>query len=78
MSDLAISTITVAEIQQGIEQLRRTEASAKLARLEPWLEGILRGYNERVLAFDVSAAILTRNLKHFSPLGAPCLDPFEA
>lgn len=108
---LFVSTVTVAEIEDGIAKARREKASRKAAAIGEWLEALLHLYGDRVLAFDLAAArvagllsdrarasghapgfadiaiaataasrnltILTRNLRHFLPLGVPALDPFE-
>ena len=54
-SDLYVSVITVAEIQQGIEQQRKANP-AFAADLEQWLEALLRLYGDHVLTFTVSMA----------------------
>lgn len=108
---LFVSTVTVAEIEDGIVKARREKASRKAAALDEWLRTLLHLYSDRVLAFDLAAAhaagilsdraraaghapgfadiaiaataasrrftILTRNLRHFAPLGVPALDPFD-
>ena len=108
---LFVSTITVAEIADGVAKARRAKAIRKAAVLNEWLAALLHLYSDRVLAFDLAAAhaagalsdrarasghapgfadiaiaatassrnltILTRNLRHFAPLGVPVLDAFE-
>lgn len=108
---LFVSTVTVAEIEDGIAKARREKASRKAAALDEWLRTLLHLYSNRVLAFDLAAAhaagilsdraragghapgfadiaiaatamsrkltILTRNLRHFAPLGVPAHDPFD-
>ncbi len=108
---LFMSTVTVAEIEDGIVKAQREKASRKAAALDEWLRTLLHLYSDRVLAFDLAAAraagilsdraraaghapgfadiaiaataashkltILTRNLRHFIPLGVPTLDPFD-
>ncbi len=108
---LFVSTVTVAEIEDGIAKARREKASRKAAALDEWLRTLVHLYSGRVLAFDLGAVhaagvlsdrarasghapgfadiaiaataasrnltILTRNLRHFLPLGVPALDPFE-
>ena len=108
---LFLSTVTVAEISDGIAKLKRTGSASRASILGNWLELVLHLYGERVLPFDVSAArsageltdkaraaghspgfadvaiaatagchgmtILTRNLRHFTPLDIPAIDPFE-
>lgn len=109
---LFVSTITVAEIEDGIAKARREGAVRKAAQLAQWLETLLHLYARRILAFDLSAAriagqlsdlargkghapgfadlaiaaiakangltILTRNARHFTPLGIETHDPFHA
>ena len=109
---LYLSAISIAEIEDGIAQLRRKGAAGKGAHLASWLEGLLHLYGDRVLAFDVTIAritgrlsdqarsqgrspgfpdlaiaatatahgltVLTRNVRHFRPLGAPVHDPFAS
>jgi toxin FitB len=110
-SDLYLSAVTVAEIEDGIAKARREQARRKSTDLTAWLEALLHLYGNRILAFDVAAArlagalsdlarskgmapgfadlmigatarsqgltILTRNTRHFEPLGLPTLNPFE-
>jgi toxin FitB len=110
-SDLFLSAVTVAEIEDGIAKARREQARRKAANLTAWLEALLHLYGNRILAFDVAAArlagalsdlargkgmapgfadliigatarshgltILTRNTRHFEPLGLPTLNPFD-
>ena len=108
---LFLSAVTVAEISDGIIKMERTGSVSKAAALGKWLELMLHLYGERVLPFDVAAAllagkltdkarmaghspgfadvaiaataesrnlvVLTRNLRHFAPLGISAIDPFE-
>lgn len=107
---LFLSTITVAEIEDGIAKARRTGATRKAAALTAWLDRLLHLYGSHVLPFDLGAAriagpladlarargqapgfadlaiagiaranglvLLTRNLRHFLPLGVKARDPF--
>lgn len=108
-SQLYIPCIAVAELAQGIGKLRRAGGVKRADRLELWLDGLIAGYAERILALDAPAArllgrladeavaqgrhpgfaeiaiaalaqhgghtLLTRNLRHFEPLGIACVDP---
>ena len=108
---LFLSTVTVAEISDGIAKLRRIGSVSRADDLHDWLETVLHLYGSRVLPFDASVArlagqltdqaraagqspgfadiaiaatagsrnltILTRNLRHFAPLGVPVIDPLE-
>lgn len=53
---LFMSTITVAEIADGIAKARREGARRKAAALTEWLEVLLHLYGNRILPFDVAAA----------------------
>jgi predicted nucleic acid-binding protein len=110
-SELYLSAVTVAEIEDGIAKARREHASRKAGDLASWLAALLHLYESRILPFDVAAAryagaladlarsrgiapgfadliigatarchgliILTRNVRHFKPLGIPTINPFE-
>jgi len=110
-AELYLSTVTVAEIEDGIAKARRERAERKAANLTAWLETVLHLYGDRVLAFDIAAArvagrlsdlarskglapgfadivigatarahgltILTRNTRHFEPLGLATINPFR-
>ncbi len=53
---LFISTITVAEIADGIAKARRQGSRRKAAALTGWLDALLHLYGNRILPFDVAAA----------------------
>ena len=59
---LFLSTVTVAEICEGIAKLERTGAVARAARLVDWLELALHLYGDRVMPFDIAAARLAGTL----------------
>lgn len=109
-ADLFLSTVTIAEIEDGIAKAKREGATRKATNLAAWLETTLHLYAPRILPFDLPTArlagklsdraraqghapgfadiiiaataqhhgmtILTRNLRHFAPLGIPAHDPF--
>lgn len=109
---LFLSTVTVAEISDGITKLRRSGGLVRADRLDHWLDVVLHLYGDRVIPFDIPAAhlagllmdqarakgqapgyadlaiaatagvhdliVLTRNVRHFAPLGIPAINPFEA
>ena len=109
---LFLSTVTVAEVGEGIARLRRSGGLARAGRLDDWLDTVLHLYGDRVMAFDIPSArlagllmdraratgqapgfadlaiaatagvhdltVLTRNLRHFAPLGIPAHDPFRS
>jgi toxin FitB len=110
-AQLFISTVTVAEIEDGIAKARREKARRKASGLTEWLETLVHLYGERILPFDLAAArvagvlsdlarnrgtapgfadiviaatalsrgltLLTRNTRHFEPLGLSTVNPFE-
>jgi toxin FitB len=53
---LFISTITVAEIADGIAKARREGARREATALTEWLDTFLHLYANRILPFDVAAA----------------------
>jgi len=53
---LFISTITVAEIADGIAKARRVGVRRKALALTGWLEALLHLYGNRILPFDVATA----------------------
>lgn len=55
-SELFMSAVTIAEIEDGIAKLRREGASRKSADLTAWLETVLHLYSDRILAFDAAVA----------------------
>ena len=59
---LFLSTITVAEICDGIAKLKRTGAIERATRLNDWLDLVLHLYGDRVLPFDVAAARIAGTL----------------
>ncbi len=110
-SQLFLSVVTIAEVQQGIAKARRDGSVRKAERLSLWLDAVVHLYGERVLPMDVDVArvagelsdraraagrppgfediiiaataahhgltLLTRNTKHFEPLGVAFHDPFD-
>ena len=56
--ELFLSTITVAEVSDGIAKLRRSGDLARADRLDDWLEVVLHLYGDRVMPFDIPAARL--------------------
>ena len=59
---LFLSSITVAEIEDGIAKAHRQGAPHKAQQLNGWLETLLHLYQERVLPFDVPAARIAGRL----------------
>jgi len=59
---LFLSTITVAEVCDGIAKVKRAGAARRAARLSDWLDLVLHLYGDRVLRFDVAAARIAGRL----------------
>ena len=59
---LFLSTVTVAEISDGIVKLKRTGAAARAAFLREWLDLVLHLYGDRVIPFDIAAALTAGEL----------------
>jgi toxin FitB len=55
-ANLFVSTITIAEISDGIAKLRREGAKRKAADLSAWLQTVLHLYGDRVLSFYSATA----------------------
>lgn len=53
--EIFLSALTIGEIRQGIERVRRRDAGAALA-LERWLERIEGGHADRILPVDAKVA----------------------
>ncbi len=56
--DLFLSTVTVAEIGDGIAKLRRSGGLVRADHLDDWLDVVLHLYGDRVMPFDIPAARL--------------------
>ncbi len=54
-SEIFLSVLTVGEIRQGIERLRRKD-SARAAGLDEWLTGLRSVYADRIVGVDVRVA----------------------
>ena len=54
--DLYLSTVTVAEIADGIAKAKREGATRKASDLSAWLRTVLHLYGDRVLPFDTPTA----------------------
>ena len=51
---LFLSAITVGELRRGVELVRHRGDLRQAARLEKWLEEIIRDFSERVLEFGLT------------------------
>ena len=56
---LYISTVTIAEIEQGLKRLVRAGAAARAEKIEEWLQAILSQAPDRILPLDASVARIT-------------------
>jgi len=68
---LYLSAITVGEIRRGIEALRRKDAP-QAARLEKWLDGLMKTFDDHVISVDTRVADLWGRLN--VPDRMPILD----
>jgi predicted nucleic acid-binding protein len=101
-AELFFSTVTIAEIEDGIAKAQREGATRKARDIAAWLETVLHlyaatarlagslsdrargqghgpGFADIIIAATAQwhgLTILTRNLRHFEPLGVPVHDPF--
>jgi predicted nucleic acid-binding protein len=60
--DLFLSSITIAEIADGIAKAKREGAKRKAADPSAWLQTLLHLYGDRVLPFDSSTAAIAGTL----------------
>jgi toxin FitB len=74
-TDLWLSVLVIAEIRQGVEKLRRKDPESA-AKLERWLEGLVRGYGDRILPVTRSIAERWGVLNAGNPV--PYVDGFLA
>ncbi len=58
-----LSVVTIHEIEKGIAQLQHKGATAKAAKLQNWLTGLVATYKDRIIPVDVSAAALAGRLE---------------
>jgi hypothetical protein len=61
--ELRISSVTIAEIADGIARCRREGAVRKADRLEAWLDTLLHLHAGRVLPMDVAVARIVGTLR---------------
>ena len=69
-SPVFISVITVGELRRGVELIRYRGDSRQAARLEQWLEGLLREYQDFILEIDQTMAQLWGRLSVPHPANA--------
>jgi predicted nucleic acid-binding protein len=106
------SSVTIFELTQGIEKLRRAGARSRATALGHWVDELIVDFGARILDVDVDIArqagslsdaalaigrhpgvadiliaatakahdlvLLTRNMRHFQPLGIAFADPLAA
>ncbi|MGH7059840.1 MAG: PIN domain-containing protein [Stellaceae bacterium] len=63
---LYFSTVTAAEVEAGIARLRRTGSTARADNLREWFDRILDLYHDRILSFDLAAALIAGTLGDIS------------
>ena len=61
-TQLFLPCIAVAELAQDICKLHRTGGAQRAARLARWLDELIEGFGERILALDAAAARLAGQL----------------
>ncbi len=54
---LYLPTITLLEIQQGIQKLRRSGAEKRSAALDVWFNGVLVDFSDHIVDLDRQSAI---------------------
>jgi predicted nucleic acid-binding protein len=59
---LYVSSVTVAEIEQGIRKLQRQGGTSRAASLAAWLDALIRQGPDRILSFDAEAARIAGRL----------------
>jgi hypothetical protein len=59
---LYISTVTVAEIEQGICKLRRAGGTERAERLTGWLSVLIEQHGQRILPLEIHVARLAGTL----------------
>lgn len=69
--DLYLSVLTLGELRQGIESMRRKDPAAANA-LERWFNGICADFSEKLLPVDVAIAERWGRLSHQQPI--PSID----
>ncbi len=60
--DMYMSVVTVAEVQSGVEKLRRQGSTKRSGQLADWFDQVTHHYGPRVLPFDEAAAVVAGRL----------------
>jgi toxin FitB len=71
-----LSIVTVAELRQGVERLRRKGDARQAAGLDNWVNEVLREYDGRILSADKEVGKLWGRLR--APHPEPALDKLIA
>ncbi|MEX3960044.1 hypothetical protein B0G57_11961 [Trinickia symbiotica] len=50
--DLYLSVVTIGELRRGVEIIRHRGDKAQATRLENWLDGVLREFDQNILTVD--------------------------
>ncbi len=62
-SPVFLSVVTVGELRRGVELIRHRGDTAQANRLEKWLQGLLRHYEDYILEVDADVAQLWGRLR---------------
>jgi predicted nucleic acid-binding protein len=68
---LFLSVVAIHEIEKGVALLESKGATAKAASLRIWLSGLISTYEDKILIFDVAAAVISGQLEAMS-IAAGC------
>jgi predicted nucleic acid-binding protein len=66
-TDLYLSVITIDEVRQGVECIRRRGDTAQAKRIERWLGQVTTDYPQAILAFDEECAHVWGRLRVPNP-----------
>lgn len=66
-SRIYLAVQTLGEIRGGLERIRGRGDLVQAGRLEAWLEEVVTGYADRILAFDLDCAQVWGRLMSISP-----------
>ncbi len=65
--DLYLSAVTIGELRQGVERMRRRRDDMQARRLERWLKHVTITYAESILSFDEETAHVWGRLRVPNP-----------
>lgn len=66
-TDLYLSAVTIGELGQGVERIRRRGDTAQAKRLERWLGTVTTTYSQAILPFDEECAHVWGRLRVPNP-----------